>query len=267
MSTLAAKAQTLRTNLEIAEEVPVAAVVAKAIEELGLATEVQELNLMQKADACLAALGASEVSAMPVTQAEVVPMEAPVELAELVPMTAAGEVAPPFIPEPVPEDETIRAEARAREAELRAQRAEAELRVREAEMRAHAVEQALAQQTREAEERARREAYKFPASLLAGDWSRVDGCGNRVDFLITAFPYDENKCIFKVIGYFPHPACGMTCPWGAPELTREGPGTDAFSGMMDTRRHRITVIDINTLRWNFRESTRRSPSNGLAISA
>ena len=134
--TLTAKAEMLRTHFSMAAEAPLKEIVAAAIAELGLGAQVQGLNLMQKADACLAALGKRD---------QVAP-----EPAEL------SEVLPEVVPMEKPVDESILAmEARAREAEQRAQRAEAELRVREAEMRAQAAEQALAQQSRMAQQQSR----------------------------------------------------------------------------------------------------------------
>ena len=58
-------------------------------------------------------------------------------------------MAPPVVPMgEVVDESTLTANARGREAEMRAERAEAELRARNAEMRARAAEEALAQQKR-----------------------------------------------------------------------------------------------------------------------
>ena len=136
--TLSDKAEKLRTQYGMKVGLPVSEVVTVAIAELGLDAQVQGLNLMQKANACIAALDTRQ--APPVQWAQVV--EQPV-----MPMGVAMD------------EQTLAAEARVREAEMRAERAEAELRAREAEIRARAAEAALAQQSREeAEGRARREA-------------------------------------------------------------------------------------------------------------
>ena len=140
---LAGKVEELRTQFGMEGNLPMNAVVTAATAELGLEEKVKGLNLMQKIDACLAALGTRAV----------------VPMAEVAPRGMPG--AQTVIPMGVAVDESILAvEARIREAEMRAQRAEAALRLQEAEMKAAAAEQALAQQTqqvqqaREAEERA-----------------------------------------------------------------------------------------------------------------
>jgi hypothetical protein len=139
--TLSDKAEKLRTQFGMEVGLPVSEVVTVAIAELGLDAQVQGLNLMQKANACIAALDTRQ--APPVQWAQVV--EQPV-----MPMGVAMD------------EQTLAAEARVREAEMRAERAEAELRAREAEMRAHAAEEALAQRSREEAEakKARRQAEK-----------------------------------------------------------------------------------------------------------
>ena len=139
--TLSDKAEKLRTQYGMKVGLPVSEVVTVAIAELGLDAQVQGLNLMQKANACIAALDTRQ--APPVQWAQVV--EQPV-----MPMGVAMD------------EQTLAAEARVREAEMRAERAEAELRAREAEMRAHAAEEALAQRSREEAEakKARRQAEK-----------------------------------------------------------------------------------------------------------
>ena len=126
---LADKAEKLRTHFGMEENLSVSAVVTKAIAELGLVAQVQELSLIQKTDACLAALGNRAIATVPVVMGLAV------------------------------DESVLTADARVREVEMRAERAEAELRVRNAEMRARAAEEALAQHKREqAEDRARREA-------------------------------------------------------------------------------------------------------------
>lgn len=139
---LADKAEKLRTHFGMEENLPVSAVVTAAIAELGLDAQVKGLNLIQKTDACLAALGTRATATVPVAEAVhlVMPMGVMVD------------------------ESILTANARVREAEMRAERAEAELRVRNAEMRARAAEEALAQQNREqAEAKARREAEKAAA--------------------------------------------------------------------------------------------------------
>ena len=149
---------------------PMNAVVSAAIAELGL--EVKGSNLMQKADACLAALGTRAVAPEPV-----------------------GGVVHPVVPmgEVVDVESILTANARVREAEMRAERAEAELRARNAEMRARAAEEAQAQmlRARNAEMRARaaEEAQAqmqrsmppaqsaqagTPVEWLKGEWERPD---------------------------------------------------------------------------------------------
>ena len=56
----------LRRQLGMEGNLPMNAVVTAAIAELGL--EVKGLNLMQKTDACLAALGTSAVAPVPVVE-------------------------------------------------------------------------------------------------------------------------------------------------------------------------------------------------------
>ena len=65
-TTLMEKATVLRQQLGIAEGEPLVSVVEKATADLGLANELEGLNIQQKVDACLARLG---VSGIPAAQA------------------------------------------------------------------------------------------------------------------------------------------------------------------------------------------------------
>jgi len=133
---LADKAEKLRTHFGMEENLPVSAVVTAAIAELGLDAQVKGLNLIQKTDACLAALGTRATATVPVAEA--------VHL---------------VMPRGVMVDESILT---------------ANARVREAEMRARAAEEALAQQKREeAEGQARREAENAAAERAAAERARV----------------------------------------------------------------------------------------------
>ena len=129
---------------------PMNAVVSAAIAELGL--EVKGSNLMQKADACLAALGTRAVAPEPV-----------------------GGVVHPVVPmgEVVDVESILTANARVREAEMRAERAEAELRARNAEMRARAAEEAQAQMQRSMPPAQSAQAGT-PVEWLKGEWERPD---------------------------------------------------------------------------------------------
>ena len=68
--TLADKVEKLRMHFGMGGELPFNAVVTAAIAELGLDAQVKGLNLRQKTEACIAALGTRQ--APPVQLAEVV---------------------------------------------------------------------------------------------------------------------------------------------------------------------------------------------------
>ena len=95
--TLAAKAEKLRTHFGMNEALTVSAVITASIAELGLDARVEGFTLVQKTDACLAAL-----------------------------MASRGESVMPL--GVVVEESVMSADARVREAEMRAERAEAHYR-------------------------------------------------------------------------------------------------------------------------------------------
>jgi len=63
MGSLAQKVDTIREQLGLVDGRPLAASVDEAVFQLGLADQVKGFNLVQKADACLTALGTSSASA------------------------------------------------------------------------------------------------------------------------------------------------------------------------------------------------------------
>ena len=63
MGSLAQKVDTLREQLGLVDGRPLAASIDEAVFQLGLADQVKGFNLVQKADACLTALGTSSASA------------------------------------------------------------------------------------------------------------------------------------------------------------------------------------------------------------
>ena len=63
MGSLAQKVDTLREQLGLVDGRPLAASVDEAVFQLGLADQVKGFNLVQKADACLTALGTPSASA------------------------------------------------------------------------------------------------------------------------------------------------------------------------------------------------------------
>ena len=149
-SNLAEKVQIICKEIGMPEGASMIATVDMAVAEIGLAAQVQGLNIIQKADACLAHLGTASVP-VPMTETLMMPQSwGPTVQSMAQPM--APQMGMPIAQ--AVDERTLMAEARMREAEQRAREAEAAMRSQEAEMRARAAEAEAQLKLQEAEMRA-----------------------------------------------------------------------------------------------------------------